>query len=109
MLLVPNSGATILKVLGEEVALPKWPRHTEWSREGKTMESSETVEEEEKTNCFRVVDQSTIGGREKKGHPLNPLPLSPFVRSLCSLGRIYKDLGGKNFHSVRRTDERDGK
>ena len=96
------------------MALPKWPRHTEWSREKKTIESSETVEEGEKTNCFRVADQSTIGGkgkRKKRGHPLNPLPLSPFVRSLCSLGRIYKDLGsgGKNFHSVRQTDESDGK
>lgn len=67
------------------MALPKWPRHTEWSREKKTIESSETEEEGEKTNCFRVVDQSTIiggrgrRGREKKGHPLNPLPLCPFV------------------------------
>ena len=95
------------------MALPKWPRHTEWSREKKTIESSETEEERERRQTVSAWSTSPpLEGRGKGrgGSIPSILPLS--VRSLCSLGRIYKDLGdggGKDFHSVRQTDESDGK
>ena len=90
------------------MALPKWPRHTEWSREKKTIESSETEKEGEKTNCFRVVDQSAIEEEEEGPSPQSSPSLSSFVHFAvwAEFIRIWATAAERTFI---RSDERDGK